>query len=327
MFVIEKVVILVFGLAWLYAGGGLMGVAAVILAARTLSMASGLFFLRTRIDGLQPRLDPAFAQRMIVDAYPFAPFAFFAAAYFQIDIFVLSLIRQDEVGLLRAALQLVTVWFIIIDSYSGALLPVLSRAFVESPRNLNETCRRGLRYMTLAGLPLALGISALAREIMTVYKEEFHPAWIALAIAAWAILFRLLTGIPSTLLTAVNRQLQRSYVVAIACALSVALNVLLIRRVGYVGCAITTVVTNVFMLVAYGYLAHRAGFTILPDDRTFRVYLAGALMLGALYLSSPLGLFAKAAIGAVVYGLAVLALRVVSRHEIRQVMRLFSGRT
>jgi O-antigen/teichoic acid export membrane protein len=327
MFVIEKVIILVVGLAWLSSGGGLIGVAVVFVIARVFSTLYGLLSLRIRTHSLRLHLDPPFARKLIAHAYPFAPFAFLATAYVQIDIFVLTLIRQDEVGLFRAAIQLVTVWSMIGESYSGALLPVLSRAFLECPGNLKGICQRGLRYMTLAGLPISLGIFALAREIVTVYKEEFHQTWVALTISTWTILLCLLAGIPATLLTAINRQSQRSYVVAVACALSIALNVLLINLYGYVGCAITVVITNVFLLIAYWYLAHRAGFTILPDSRTLRIYLAGALMLGAVYLSSSLGLFAKAAVGAGVYGLAVVLLGVVSRHEIRQVMRLFFTRS
>jgi O-antigen/teichoic acid export membrane protein len=324
MFLIERGVILSAGLVCLYHGGGLMAVGLVFLAARILSLLAGLLSIRRYTGSLRLRYNKGFIRKMIVDAYPFAPFAFLATAYFQIDVFILSLLRaEEEVGLFRAALQLVVVWYIIIEAYSGALLPVLSRAYLDSRENIVPLCRRGLRYMTLAGLPLSIGICILAKEIMTVYKEEFHTAWVALAISAWTILFRLLSGIPSTLLTAVDLQSQRFYVVLIGCILSVVLNVVLISYLGFLGCAISTVATSLFLLIAYWYLAYRAGFAITPDSRTIRACLAGVLMALPVWFCSRFGLYIQVGIGFTVYAAAVLGLGAVDRRELSQVVRIF----
>ncbi len=329
MTVAEKIVILMCGLSWLLSGGGLLGIAFIFLGARAIASGLGLFFLRSRIASIRPAVEVGVLRELLTKIWPFAPFAVFAGLYFQLDIFILSLLRgENAVGIYRVAFQLVVVLLFVVDSYSGALMPVLKRVFMESPQDLVPHCQRAVKWMTLVGVPLSLGISCLARPIMDLlYPGRYPGSWVVLSLTAWILILRFLSAVPATLLTSIDRQMGRFYVVLISTVISIASVMLLIPFLGLVACAITTLIVNSFMLIAYWYLAHRAGFTIIPDGRTLRVYLAGGAMYGALYLSSTLGLFTKTAIGAGVYSLAVLLLGVVSRREIQQVIRLFSHKT
>lgn len=179
--------------------------------------------------------------------------------------------------------------------------------------------------MTLVALPLALGISSLAKPIMaSLYQERYPESWIVLAIVPWILLLRFLMEIPAVLLTAINRQLDRFYVVLTASIISIVLTLILVPRLGFKACAITTVVVNVYMLTALWYSAYRAGFKLVPDGKTLRIYVAGGVMFGALCFVSRFGLPLQVLTGAVVYVTAVVLLGVLDREEIRRLTTLLS---
>lgn len=253
-----------------------------------------------------------------------AAFAFFLAGVFvkvygYLDSFVLQAqLGVDAVGVYSVAYKLTYAFQFLPLVFVGALYPSMAASAGDSER-LRKIFLAAEWYMALVAAPIVFGIATLAPEIIALlYKPTFAPAAGVLQVLIFALLLIFLDFPVGSLLNATHRQYTKTWIMGGTMVVNAVGNFLLIPVLGIPGAAIAALLGFTFMLGAGVVAAQRVVTFSLRDlaATTWRFFVAGAVMGGAVLLVKPLvPLVAAIAVGAVVYvGLLFLSRAVTVEH-------------
>ena len=148
----------------------------------------------------------------------------------------------------------------------------------------------------------------------------------ALTILIWAGIFMFLSGLTSTLLGAINKQVSVTKNAAIGAIFSIILNLILIYYLSYIGASISTVSTEFLILVLMLYALSKTEFklnlkkSVLP---CIQVILANIIMgVVLLYLNLPF-IFAIV-VAVIVYIVALIVTGAINRNDISIVLNFIN---
>lgn len=210
-----------------------------------------------------------------------------ALAIYNADVIFLRFFRTVvEVGQYLAAYTLINFLGVLGNLATVTLLPNLAH-LRESLVERAGLVHTALARVFVAGLPIAVGGSLLARRLIDfVFGAEYAPAGPVLALLIWTIPPLLSRGVYSAVLIADNRHDAVLRATAIAAALNVGLNLLMIPLLGMIGAAITTVLAETIRVLLTRAWAQGSGLARIPLERLARVALATAVMAVAI-LATP----------------------------------------
>lgn len=233
--------------------------------------------------------DWSFWKRCIREAWPMGAMAVCTVIYYRIDMVMLSLMKgETAVGLYGAAFKLSEISTIIPTMFMLSVFPVMSKYHKDSRRSFIRAYEKSIRYLLYIALPMALGVTLLARPIINViFGNEFSGSIVALQIVIWAAASTYLTVVVGTALVTANRQMTHLKLAFGAAILNVSLNLIVIPKYGYVGASATTVATRasivlvgIFLLNRFGYRFHMIE-VIAPPLFAFCGSVVAAMILAA----------------------------------------------
>lgn len=325
---IESFLIVALSMAALLLGYGVIAVTLVFLCIYILTFAASLIAVR-RIVKLRLSADFAAWKSFLVQSSPFWLTGFFMAIYFRIDTVMLGIMRgYAETGIYNAAYRLLDALYIIPGALIPVLYPVMSRLHITGRKLLEEVYKRAFSYLLIIALPMAVGATFLAGRIMAfVYRGSFsadvHSAAIGLQILIWAEVFIFLSAISGHLLNSINRQAVFTITAAAAALANVLLNLYFISRWGYIGAAITTVMTEFGVLASLFYFVRRSGYRIRFFSSFIKAVVASAVMASAIYFLLWMHVLAIIAISAAVYFLVIFLLKGFEKQDVDVVKGYF----
>lgn len=328
-YVWEKPIIFLVGVWLLTKGYGIVSLAMLFLGARLLTLLIASLIYATKIQWLKFEKNRFLWKDLMVEILPFGIFLIAGTVYFQIDTIMLSVFQGDEaVGFFESAIRLGMVLMIIPEVFSEALFPAFSR-LVYLQQDLTGLYRKALKLMLLVGFPIAVGLSSLAdRVICLLYGTEYLPAVPALKLVSLMIGVRFLAYVPGVLLTSIDKQSTRMFVVAICAGVNVMTNLLVIPRWGFVGAAFDTLLTNFILLGSYIFIVWRNGFTleVCHWNTGMRILASVGILYGFICIFREWSLFALVPVGAGLYTSSLVLLGAVRRDERIIIQRLFASR-
>ncbi len=231
------------------AGGyGLPGLyVATILAG--LARAAMLWALVLR-GGLRPEpIRRDLLRSLLIDSLPLAITSLLSLVWLHADkLMTIRLLGEAQNGWLTAAFVIVTGMIELLGTtVLTSLFPMMSRA---SGPALHSIVSRLAWFTLLASLPLTLLLSLFAPEItVPLFGETFLPAAGVLRILVWFGMLRLVADVFIQALITSNRQ-RRMLVVRVAgLSLNIALNALLLPRLGVNGAALASLGSVLLVLV------------------------------------------------------------------------------
>jgi len=207
---------------------------------------------------------------------------------FTFDLLLLGfLLGERDVGLYavpyRFCFLLVAVAAVIHISY----LPAFTRACAGGRRELADLAGRSAQLSSAIGAPIVIGGIVLAAPLLeTFFGPEYLEAATAFQLLLLSIGFYFTYGVIANILLATDRLKLETRIMAVAAALNLGLNVILIPRYRLVGAAAATVVSE-GLIVTLGLLTvYRLGVRL--DFRPALRPLALAGLMGAvLFLLGP----------------------------------------
>lgn len=306
------------GVLALIGGLGLEGVAVGLLLASLSTLALLGYLVRTRLFRPRWEIDWAFSRRQLRAGLPFLLIGMFFILENQLDVILLSRMRDEhQVGLYGAASTVISALLLVPFAFQTAVFPVMSRLYATAPAALDRLHVQSLKYLLLAGLPVAVGVTILGPDIVTVaFGKAFAASAPVLQCLVWS-LFLIFVNIPSArLLVVSDRQRVIAAILLTTLTINVVLNVLLIPRWGAAGSAVARVISTsvLFAVIAQYVLRHVHRFNPLP--LLPRPALAAGAMLAGLLVLRGQPLWVLVVAGALIY-LAVLAvLRTFSREDL-----------
>jgi len=247
--------------------------------------------------------DPTFSWLFLKRSIPFGLLFLGGVIYFHTDTVMLSVMKDETaVGFYQAAMRIAVTLEIIPGLLSSAMYPTISRTFIHSKKEAGYMTERALRYMLLIGLPMAVGITLLSKEIiLLIFGDKFISSILLLQILAWTVPSRYCCYILGTALSASDKQNLRAVAVGLSACLNIGLNLILIPRYSYNGAAVASVITCGFLFVLYYYSTTKE-FYHLPLKKIITSPLASSVIMGiTIYLMKGINLFAVVGLGMIVY--------------------------
>lgn len=179
---------------------------------------------------------------MVTESFPLSVSGVLSILFSRIDILMLSIMAEvKEVGLYNVALTIPVALEIIPSTLASQMFPRLSALYIKSNSESYRLIKRFVFGVLLFGLILSFVIFLVGKKaILLLYGKEYQEATFALIILGFGFVFRFMTCITGTAMTAMNLQRYGIPIYSIAVLSNAIGNYLLIPKFSHVGCAIST---------------------------------------------------------------------------------------
>ncbi len=226
---------------------------------------------------------------------------------------ILFYMSTAAVGMYSAGYDLaMSVMESLIFPLSFAIVPLYVKIHAQKGKEVTgiflSNC---LRYFMMAALPALFGLNMLGREItVLIASQKYEHAYAVIPYVSWGVLAFGLSSIFNAGLFIEKKNAVITYWTVIAGVFNIALNFVLIPRMGFVGSALATLVAYVLLFAvlavkSFKYLPFMIDYANIGKYLAFSVVMA--LVIGVQhYGKAIISLPAKISSGFLVYTLLVL---------------------
>lgn len=316
--IIEKFIILILGYLALVKSYGLFWLFIAFLTGGIIRALLGIIiiFLKFRP---KFRIIPKSFLPLIKKAFPFCLTYLLATIYIKIDITMLSLMQGDAaVGFYTAAANIIFALVIIPAVFMRAVFPNMSRFYVTDKISFVKSCKLSLKYLIIVGLPIIFGGIALAKPIIIlVYTERFLSSVVAFQILLIFLFLYFMKWALNIALYAANLEKQVALSYLFGLIVNIGLNFILIPKYSYVGAGITTIITEILVVVLIYYWFIKR-ISKLPIKKYFIKPMTSAMIMGYMvYNLQTYSLFLIVPLGAICYVIILLVTKGLNDRDIR----------
>jgi O-antigen/teichoic acid export membrane protein len=314
---IERGTLLAVGVAVLSLGFGLSGIVLTFAAVRTLDTLGTLAYVRARVLPLRLQADLPLWRELFFKGLPFAYAGAMVTLFFQVDQIMLWKIRgAAEAGWYRAPVQVLEGLALVPRVIGYAFIPAMAVWHTTAPMSVTALYRRGVKYLLLVGLPIAVfGMLAAGPFMRLIAGAGYEDSAAAAQVLIPACVFMFLSNFAETTLACVDRW--RAIVISstLALVLNIGLNLVWIPQYGFVGASWATLATEAGYCALAVIALQRGGHSAPWLSLAWRPLIAAAAFGLVLALILPFGLIVGSAAASLTWLLAALLLGVWDRRE------------
>lgn len=264
---------------------------------------------------------------------PYLGFALFFTFYLWIDALMLSVMTPEQVlGWYGLPTKLFGTLMFVPVILSTAWLPRLASAHGRGDEALWNAARGPLQVVVALSLPVCVGVVLVSGHLIPfLYGKGFNQSIPVMTVLALSVPPMYLNIMVNQILIARRQQMLWTKAMGLACVVNPVLNLALIPyfqhtyQNGATGAAISLLMTEI-VLAVIGVAVIRGCFDRAFLARTARAALAAAGMGLAVLVARGSGLAPAILVGLVVYPILAVALRVLSREEMDQVVAMVRSR-
>ncbi len=240
--------LLLMGAVWM--GYGLVAMACALLLAEFVSMLITLKYARRFVKPIW-RFDPKLWKEVLSSSIPLGIAGFFVALINRVDFIMLERMTDlHQVGLYSAAYKVTNLLEMFPLMVMGTIYPLMSQYAGEDLGRLRVLYKRSVFYLGLVALPMGLGITLLAPVIIRLlFGAQFFGAGRGLMVLVWSTVFLYLALSGGNLLISMAKENVNLLILALGVVVNIGLNVLWIPIMGFVGAALSTVITYSIIFV------------------------------------------------------------------------------
>lgn len=241
------------GLVWLFIARGesivYMGLAHVlsVLIGIVVSMIFVWYYFSTFFKSI----DYGICKEILKEAWPFALGSLISVTYLRIGTIFLSSMKNDEaVGLYNASFGLVYTLSLLPNLFLTSVYPILSKYFAESSASLEMVYKKSFKFLFISAIILFPILFLGAGHIISIiYGQKYSGSVVIFRILLIAQFFSFLGCMFTYFLTAINKQLIHTNILAVILVANIALSFLLIPKYSYVGLGIALAATEILGFV------------------------------------------------------------------------------
>jgi len=303
----------------LHRGHGVISVVAVFTVTGYCWFLTNVLLYTRCIGRLRWEFDRHFLTSLIRELRTFVALAVGGSAFSQAETVILSVVAGErEVGLYSAALKLITVWYIIPQSYLAVIFPLLTRAYQRYPQKAQVIQEKSVRYLLAVALPLAVGGFAAAQPIVhAVYGPGFDRSIAVFRVISWHTILSFVNGVLWRVLLARDEQHLALRVQVISGTVRMVLALVLGLWLGSLGAALALMGGYIVYTVLHTWYLRKGGSQLRLAALGWRFGVAAAVMGAFTYmLAGRLHLFVLVVSAGLVYGILVLLLGGLSRDDL-----------
>lgn len=316
--IMEKIIIVSLGFLVLFMGYGLLEIGYVYLFAGIFDLVIAMKLSFKKL--IKPRfnINLKLQKDLVVKGLPFGLNSLFAVFFFKIDTILLAFLVGDvAVGIYNAAYNpLLILSMIVAGMVSTAVYPVMSRQFKDSKHALRSFALISSKYLAIVGFPIALGCLILAEKfILLFYAGGFMESILPFQILAVFIPIRLISTITGTFLSSINRQGLRTLGVSLSAIFNVAMNLLLIPLLSFVGASIATVLSEILLYGLFLFFIIRYYDFININKVLIKPLLGSLIMAGFIYVIKDFNLLLVILAAGLVYFISLIFLKTFNEED------------
>lgn len=269
-------------------------------------------------------LEFALVKQILRAALPFAVLVGFSTLYNRIDIVLITkFLGYTQTGLYTAAYKFFDLMGFFPAVVSHALYPVFATLMAKRQiADVRLVLEKYLRFMAAIALPLATGGMLLAEQIIRVLAgDQFIEASPVLAVLVWApavlFLYIVVNSLVISQLTKFATMITGANVVV-----NIVGNIILLPRIGILGAAIMTIVSEALQGGFYFYFVKKKITDFAFFKNLWQPFIAASIMGVVVYYLRNEFLVIPIIVGAGVYGLILLILGFFRKEDWDYVMKL-----
>ncbi len=297
------------GVAVLLAGWSFVGLAAVSVAANTLTAGVFAYLTPRHFFRPSPEFRPGLARDILSVSWPLMLNHLLATMFFRVDVLIMQAVRSSrELGFYSTAYKFIDGLNVIPSTFTFALFPVLSRYAVSAQDAFIRAYTMATKTLLLVSIPLAVGTALLAKElVLLVGGEQYVPdSVLALQVLIWFLPFSYVNSVTQYVLIALEKQRFLTGCFVAGAAFNLVTNALLIPRYGYLAASAVTVASELVLLVPFLWGVRQRLGTLPSLALVWRPAAAAAVMALAIVLTRPVSPLLAVAVSPPLY-VAVLA--------------------
>ncbi|MGZ7118670.1 MAG: flippase [Methanobacterium sp.] len=260
-------------------------------------------------------IDLKFWKKLIIEALPLSLALIFSTMAFRIDTVFLSFLQGSLiVGWYSAAYRLMEVLIFIPTVFIASIYPLFSNYYIHSQDSLKNGYIKSFKYLNILGLPIAIGITLIAPEIINlIYGTGYTESIIALQILIWTIPFIFLTHLLGAMFISINKQHLLLKIIFITMAFNIIFNLIFIPIYSYIGSSVITIFTELsFFILAFYYISK---LICKIDNKIIIKPLVASLIMGLFIYLVNVNVIFTIIMAILVYFLALFLLKAFSTED------------
>ena len=239
-----------------------------------------------------------------------------------------ALASTKDVGIYDQALKLVNILLTLVTSLGSVMLPrVANLLSTGDHKAVNKMHQMSFLIYNLVIFPIIAGMLIVNDDFVQFFLgQDFQDAKYAIAIMIFRMFFIGWTNIMGIqILIPHNKNKEFMISTTIPAIVSVGLNLLLLPKLGYIGAAIVSVLTEALVWAIQLYFTRNYLKEVPFLASTVKIIGASALMYGVLFIvkttvsfTPVINVMVFATIGAILYISQILFLKVINPRELKQ---------
>ncbi|MBU0727949.1 flippase [Patescibacteria group bacterium] len=259
----------------------------------------------TRFSKITYKFDFGFWKRIFITSLPYGVALVLNTIYFRLDVILMTLLlphtevlasgniycpstmcSDTEVGLYGVAMRFLEMLVIIPIYFMNSVLPVMTRFIEEQSNRIKSLMQYSFDFLIATGVPILVGSFILAVPIIKFISDpEFvsgnlytFGSDVAVRILMFAMLFSFVNSLFGFTLVVLNKQIKLMFINAGCVLFNLIGNMMFIPLYGFRGAAVTSVLSELFILILTGWVVKKSlGFSLSPKT-LFKILLSSIVM-------------------------------------------------
>lgn len=310
--IILNVLSFVFIIAATFTNYALYGIAFAFVLANIITLIYTTYVLFTNFIDFKWTVDLKMYKHLIISGLPFALTSLFYTIYYSIDMVMITQFASEyATGLYNSTFKLISTLTLFYTIYSAVIFPVMSKLFKDSEDLLYLSFNKSIKYLSLITIPLSFATLLYAGDIIFLcYGNQYAEATGVLQVLIWTVCFLFINGACSVLLNSANKEVFVTKVYLYAAIFNVVLNLILIPKYTVYGASISTVLSEIFILILELYMISK--INQLPNRHLvfdlIKIIIASiAMAVGLYYLH--LSIWLAIPVGIIIYLIVFILIR------------------
>lgn len=184
-----------------------------------------------------------------------------ASIYSSLDVIILGFLKGfKDVGYYTSGTKISKMCLPFLTAMSVVIMPQIAEAFREkNEERIKYLLKESLDFIVLLGIPMTVGLIALAPEIILIFSgDQFIPSILTMQINAPILLIIGISTICSVqILTPAEKDRENTMAVIFGLFVSVVLNIILIPQFGYLGATISNLLAELTVMSFFVFFAFK----------------------------------------------------------------------
>ncbi|HLU86655.1 MAG TPA: polysaccharide biosynthesis C-terminal domain-containing protein [Taishania sp.] len=282
----------------------------------------GLILVLVNIGKIRVAINKSISFIIIRDSLPYAILIILMALFTRVDSVMLERMLDDgatQVGYYAQGFRLIDAFFVVAMLFSNLLLPIFSR-MIKLKEDVVDLFKMASKLLVWGALGLAIFCFWNAKELLQlIYTNDIEHSAPPFQFLAFTFVSMCVVLIYGTYLTALGAMKQLNSIAAIGLVVNVLLNVILIPKMGVMGVATSTLVTQTCVAFSQMVVVNRIlkiRFE-LKSSISFVVYVV--VLVGGMYLLNEQPL--KTVYDLILVALSVVLFKVIDLKSFVQILK------